>query len=423
MIDQEKPTIPVFNQGLVAKQCGHTVLRPGTWNRVPLEFLAQFGFDKDLLFDYSDFKENMATRDELGRFVFDWWCPFSMVDGYGRHALSLFKGFQLLGANPVLHSDGWGTDRLHLPMDFESARIMGDQKLPSKIGVMMTLPYHPYKMQTLASLFVTQFETDHVPERHVANVNKADHLIVTSSFQPKIWRNSGCKIPISVMTPGIDTDFFSYRERGRDGLFKVLILGALTGRKNVDAAIRIFQGASEGNPNWRLTIKTRKTHEVRRISEIVKLDRRIELVVNDSPPEHVLWFYHNNDAFLWPSKGEGCGLPPLEAMSTGMEVICSANSGMLDFVKEDHCYPIKTERMEPANIPGMGFSPDYTLQFGAVGSWWVPSESEGVKQLRNCFENWYQGKGKGKVAAEYVRKNHTIKIQAASVLKIIMQYE
>jgi glycosyltransferase involved in cell wall biosynthesis len=422
MIDQNQ-TIPVFNKGVTAKQCGTLILRSQTWTVVPLDFLTQFGFDRDLVFDYSEFKEQMATRDELGRFTFDWWCPLSMVDGYGRHALSLFKGFQLLNTNPILHNDGWGVDFLYVPGDVEIARAVGSQKLPSKVGAMMTLPYHVYDTQTISKVIITQFETDHIPEKHVANVNKCDHLIVTSSFQPKIWKNSGCKIPISVMTPGIDTDFFTYKERPKDGKFKVLILGALTGRKNVEGAIRIFQAASEGNPDWRLSIKTRKTHEVPRIEAIASRDKRIEVIVHDSHPDHVLWYYHQNDVLLWPSKGEGCGLPPLEAMSTGMEVVCSDNSGMQDFVDEDHCWPIKTERMEPANIPGMGFSPEYTYQFGSVGNWWCPDEKHGVEQLKRCFNSWYEGKGKGLRAAEYVRKHHTLKIQAASVLKVLMQYE
>src|SRR5260370_26007529 len=66
-------------------------------------------------------------------------------------------------------------------------------------------------------------------------------------------RKSGVRIPINVMRAGIDTDYFRYYPRPKDGLFKVLILGALTGRKNPMGAIRIFQKASDGNPDWRVT--------------------------------------------------------------------------------------------------------------------------------------------------------------------------
>src|SRR5262249_3043826 len=106
----------------------------------------------------------------------------------------------------------------------------------------------------------TQFETDHVPDFHVRSVNRLDHLIVTSHFQPEVWRRSGARrdLPISVLTPGVDTDFFAFRERLPGPQFRVLILGALTARKDPITAVRAFQEASRGDDSWRLTIKTRR---------------------------------------------------------------------------------------------------------------------------------------------------------------------
>lgn len=416
-------TIPVLNRGTSGKICGNIFLQKGVWQRVPLSFISAYGFDQDLLFDYSEFSNSMQTRDELGRFTFDWWCPLSAVDGYGRHALAIYRGFQLLGTAPWLRNDSWGADSLYLPSEFDAARLASASRVPAKISAMMTLPYYLFDSQSIVKVIVTQFETDHIPERHIANVNKFDHLIVTSGFQPKIWKASGCTIPISTMTPGVDTDYFSYKERERDGKFKVLVVGALTGRKNPDGAIRIFQSASEGNPHWRLTLKTRKTDNVKAVQRLANQDGRITVLVQDTHPDHILRLYHSHDAFLWPTKGEGVGLPPLEAMATGMEVVSCDHSGMGDFIHDSVAWPIRTSGMEPANIPGQGFSPEYTYRFGSVGNWWVPDENHGVEQLKRCFAAWYEDKGKGKKAAEYVRAKHTLRHQSASILKVLMKYE
>jgi glycosyltransferase involved in cell wall biosynthesis len=171
-----------------------------------------------------------------------------------------------------------------------------------------------------------------------------------------------------------------------------------------------------------MTIKTRKTDAIDRIQKAIAEDSRIKFEIGDSHPDFVKRYYYAHDCLLWLSKGEGVGLPPLEAMSTGMEVVCSTNSGMLDYVKDEHCYPVSTSHMEPADCPG-GFESRYTEQFGAVGNWWVPDENHAVKQLRRCFNNWALGNGKGARAASYVRQNHTLEIQSESVLKIIEQYE
>jgi glycosyltransferase involved in cell wall biosynthesis len=347
-----------------------------------------------------------------------------MVDGYGRHALAIFKGFRLLDCNPILRDVDW-VDKIFITPEIEGARFQGMYQVPSKIGCVMSLPYddHIFNHQSVHKIVVTQFETNHVPEKHVAKVNNCHHLIVTSRFQVKVWKNSGVEIPISVMTPGVDTDYFSYKDRIPDGKFKILLLGAITGRKNPLGAIRIFQTASSGAQNWRLTIKTRKTDAVRQIEEVASHDPRIEVVVGDSHPDSVLQYYHNSDVLLWPSKGEGCGLPPLEMMSTGGELVCSQNSGMEDFVDESICYPIRTAAMEPADIPDQGFSREYVQTFGSVGEWWIPDEHHAVKQLQKCYDNWREGKGRGRKAAQYIRQNHSLIQQSESILKVLLKYE
>lgn len=416
--------VPVRNRGRAPKQCGGVTLAPGgDWQMVPVTFMHSYGWDKDLVFDFANFQNRMLTRID-GRFTFDWWCPISMIDGYGRHALAIYRGFKMLGCEPVLRDVDW-IDKVFITPEIEAARYQGMYKVPNKIGCVMSLPYddHIYNHQSVSKIVVTQFETNHIPEKHIAKVNNCHHLIVTSKYQVKIWKDSGATIPISVMTPGVDTDFFAYRERAYDGKFKILLLGAITGRKNPVGAIRIFQMASNGDPNWRLTIKTRKTDAVKQIEEIASADPRIEVVVGDSHPDSVLQYYYNNNVLLWPSKGEGVGLPPLEMLSTGGELVCSDNSGMSDFVDDNHCYSIRTAHMEPADLPGQGFSKEYTQTFGAVGQWWVPDENHAVNQLRKCFDNWRDGKGKGLKGAEYVRKNHTLQNQSTSILKVLLKYE
>jgi glycosyltransferase involved in cell wall biosynthesis len=414
--------IPVRSKAMTPKICGNITIDPNVWQLVPLAFMEQYGYDKDFEFDFSSFSDQLRVVDADGKSTFDYWCPLSAIDGYGRHALSIYKGLQQIGVSPVLKTDGWGVDSTYLPATIEAARYLNSYKMPLKVALMMTLPYHVFITQSVSKIIITQFETDHIPEKHIVNVNTMDRLIVTSSFQPPIWKKSGCTIPISVLTPGIDTDAFPYIDCPRNGKFKILILGAITGRKNPMGAIRIFQHASQGDPTWELCIKTRNTDGIQEIIKITSQDPRIKVLISDSPPSQVVAFYHGYDCLLWPSKGEGCGLPPLEAMATGMEVVCSDNSGMKDFVGDDWCYPIKTAGMEPANIPNQGFSNKYTNQFGQVGNWWVPDEHDGVAQLRKCFENWSNGNGKGGKAAAYVRKHHTLTIQAESVFKVLEKY-
>lgn len=56
--------------------------------------------------------------------------------------------------------------------------------------------------------------------------------------------------------------------------------------------------------------------------------------------------YATGDAFVFPSRGEGWGLPAAEAMSMGLPVIISAWSGLLGFMAPDTCFPIAPDGLE-----------------------------------------------------------------------------
>lgn len=416
-------TIPATNISNIAKRCGNFLLLPGVPVQVPPSFLSEYGYDNQIQFDFSQYQHMLESRTEDGKLTFDFWCPLSMIDGYGRHALDIYKGLKLLDTRPLLRDVGW-VDPIFMSPNIKAEATLSNGKPPRRVGVCMSVPYdtHIYAHQSLTKIVITQFETDHFPEKHVANVNKADHLIVTTSWQPEMMRRSGVTIPISVMTPGVDTDVFTYKERERTGKFRCLMLGALTGRKNPLGALKMFWEASHGSTDWSLLIKTRHADGIAGVVREASRDSRVEVMIGDTPPDWLPEVYFKHDCLIWPSKGEGCGLPPLEALSTGMEVVCSRNSGMRDFIDDAWAWPIHKHTKEAAMQPDGGFSQKYVDVYGDVGQWWVPDLEEGIRQLRRAYEAWKQGNGKGAKAAEYVRSHHTLRHQAASVLKVIEKY-
>lgn len=415
-------TILVTNVGTMLTRCGDYTLIPGVPVEVPLSFLGSFGATPNLSFDFSPMADHLRTHTEDGRPSFDFWCPLSGVDGYGRHALAIWRGLGMIGADATLRS--CGLEHLEtISAEIMHEKVRNQYRQPAKVSVAMTVPYDPkiYDTPSVTRIALTQFETDTIPFRHIERVNQAQHLIVTSSFQPRIWRKAGLKIPIDVMTPGIDVDAFPFVERPSDGPFKVLILGALSSRKNVPGAIRIFQAASKGDPAWQLTVKSRGGKMLPEEYELISADPRITLFEGDLNDAGVRQLYESHHCLLWPSKGEGVGLPPMEAMASGMEVVIADNSGMQDFVSSSWCWPIKTDHMESAAGEGC-YGAAYIARHGDVGQWWVPDEKHGAKQLTAAFDAWMDGKGKGPLAAKYIREHHTLKHQAASVLRVVERY-
>jgi glycosyltransferase involved in cell wall biosynthesis len=200
----------------------------------------------------------------------------------------------------------------------------------------------------------------------------------------------------------------------------VLILGALTPRKNVTAAIRIFQAASDGDSSWRLTVHNRGRLD-RAIKDAARDDPRITVVRSDGDPAGVAELYRSHDCFLWPSKAEGVGLPPMEAMATGMDVVCAYNSGMMDYLDDEWAWPVRCDRMISSDPPGEEFA-DFPPCYGPAGDYWLVDESHAVAQLRACRAAVRDGRSKGPKAADYIRRQHTIRDQARSILDVVSQY-
>jgi len=55
------------------------------------------------------------------------------------------------------------------------------------------------------------------------------------------------------------------------------------------------------------------------------------IVRNDVSDESLMHFYKACEVFVYPSKAEGFGIPPLEAAALRVPVLCSNTSAMSDF--------------------------------------------------------------------------------------------
>lgn len=108
-------------------------------------------------------------------------------------------------------------------------------------------------------------------------------------------------------------------------------------------------------------------------------------------------FLHDIDCFVFPTRGEGFGLPPLEAMATGLPVIATNWSGPEDFMLPNHSYPLEY-RLVKLDIPCR--NPDYRYN----GFWAEPNIDHLQALMRECYEKWTDAMLKGDKAAEYLDK-------------------
>lgn len=104
--------------------------------------------------------------------------------------------------------------------------------------------------------------------------------------------------------------------------------------------------------------------------------------------EEIAEVYLAMDGFVFPSRGEGFGLPPLEAMSCGTPVVGTAATGMKEFMLEDICFPVQSRgwKLEPrcdwitGDYVGHLFAdPDYVQYRDAVWQMYSDREEAAVR--------------------------------------------
>ncbi|TAK20434.1 MAG: glycosyltransferase family 1 protein [Chloroflexota bacterium] len=194
---------------------------------------------------------------------------------------------------------------------------------------------------------------------------KARRIIAVSEFTRDELRATLGVPPdrVDVVHNGIDTRF---RPGARDEVeaFRtakslpdrfVLYLGTLEPRKNLVTLVRAFaRGRSEwpegtalvlaGGPGWQYQAI---------LAEIDRLGLRDRVIMPGyvNLDEQPLW-YSAAAAFAYPSRYEGFGLPPLEAMACGTPVVCANESSLPEVVGDAAIQVAPTDEVGMARAIG-----------------------------------------------------------------------
>ena len=135
---------------------------------------------------------------------------------------------------------------------------------------------------------------------------------------------------IEIMFNAVDTERFHVRDRSYAGATRLLFVGRLTEQKNVTALVEALvrpelagccltlAGAGD------LEAHLRGTAAERGLADRV----RFAGLVADMVP-----VYTEHDVFVLPSLGEGMSNALLEAMASGMPVVCTETSGTADLIR------------------------------------------------------------------------------------------
>jgi glycosyltransferase involved in cell wall biosynthesis len=241
-----------------------------------------------------------------------------------------------------------------------------------------------------------------------------DEVWVPATFNVETFQNSGVKVPIRVMPLGVDVDYFHPGIRGfrPSERFTFLSVFEWGERKAPEVLLRAFAEEFKESEDVMLLLSVfNRDPSIDVEHEIAKLALPncppIAVMVNPEFADYQMGsLYRSADCFVLPTRGEGFGMPVLEAMACGVPTIATDWSGPSDFLHEGIGYPLQTRPLVPAEAR----CPYYT------GFSWADPDPEHLRHLmRHVYEHPDEARARGLAAATEVQAKHTWEHAAARV--------
>ncbi|MDE1822694.1 MAG: glycosyltransferase family 4 protein, partial [Euryarchaeota archaeon] len=139
----------------------------------------------------------------------------------------------------------------------------------------------------------------------------------------------------------------------------------------IDAFRKVFDTWPDGMPIPRLFVHSAKASEVPN-------DDRIQLITGLMDPEEERALYAMSHVFVFPSRGEGFGLRPLQAIAQGCPTIATDAHGHKAF-SHLMTHPLPWSLTE---------TPPQSFHHGPAGSWWEPDFDALCEAMEDAYLNY-----------------------------------
>jgi GT2 family glycosyltransferase len=263
----------------------------------------------------------------------------------------------------------------------------------------------------------TMLEVDGLPREWVRRANKMDEVWTPSVFNADTFRASGVERPVHVMPLGVNPAYFNTDIKGYPvpGVFTFLSAFEWGERKAPEVLLRAFNDEFRAGEQAVLVCKVyNQDPSVNVPRQVGRLGLkegggRVVFSINEVVPMHQLGaLYRSADCFVLASRGEGWGLPILEAMACGLPVIATAWSAQTDFIHEGIAYPLDIEGLVPAEAK---------CSYYEGFNWAEPSYEHLRALMRRVYENREEARLKGARASAEVLSRWTWRHSAERIIR------
>lgn len=286
---------------------------------------------------------------------------------------------------PIGQLDVTSEDYIELVQASLNNQAIYDKDAPSlRIYHAFSLAEHVGRGKRVAMTF---FELNKFTDREVHHLKSQDLVIVPSKWAQGICSDHGIKS--EVVPLGVDTSIFSpaYSYGPNEptvprpeGPTVFLNISKWEVRKGHDVLITAFNKAFDKKDNVKLQmiptnffIGEEGNKEWYNYYKNSKLGDKVEIINRLSTQQEIVDIIRKSDIGVYPSRAEGWGLSPLEAMACGKRVIMTNNSGHTEYAEHiKNAMLVETPNREVA-YDGVFFN-------GQVGEW-AAFDNDEIDQL------------------------------------------
>jgi len=188
--------------------------------------------------------------------------------------------------------------------------------------------------------------------------SKVDEMWVPSNYVRQIYLDAGIAPErVFVVPNGIDPQAFNasvkpYKLKTKKK-FKFLFVGGTIYRKGIDVLVNAYLAVFKNSDDVCLVIKDfggdsfYKGQTIKEKIQKIKAEKNspeIEYIDKTLSEKEIAGLYTACDALVHPYRGEGFGLPILEAMASGLPVIVTNGGACLDFCNDENSLLIDAEK-------------------------------------------------------------------------------
>ena len=248
-----------------------------------------------------------------------------------------------------------------------------------------------WKGQT-ASLF-SMWESDLLPEPFRESLDMFDTIVVPSEQNQDLF--SRYHKNVLFVSLGIDpTEWFPVPRPTLDQDHFTFLISGGGFRKGsdlvIDAFKKVFDTRIPDGPAPRLFVHSAKASEF-------PMDERIHLITGKLTDEEERALYAMSHVYVQPSRGEGFGLRPLQAIAQGCPTIATNAHGHAAF-GDLITYPLGWELQE---------TPPQSFHHGPAGSWWEPDLDDLCEAMEDAYLNYDKAVFRARANAEVVGREFT----------------